>query len=193
MYTQSTDYDALYAGVFAIIILAMYAILFAIMITAYVVQAIPLYKMAKKMGRQHAWLAWIPVGNMYIMYAIPNKPFDLFKGKIHFEERYKAFIWSIAVTWGGAILVWIGSIFAYIPLIGILVLIGMYLIDIALYVFIFIMHYPMYKDIYDTFMPDKNNVAMAVLSLFVPIVAIVMLWIAASKEPVQYVEQSNYN
>ncbi len=51
-------------GVFALILLIIVG---AILITLYILQSIGLYKFATKHNIANAWLAWLPVGNMYIL------------------------------------------------------------------------------------------------------------------------------
>lgn len=185
--------DALFAGGIVMFVFAIIGFTFLLVIGMYIITAIPLYKMAKKMGKDNAWLAWIPIGNQYIMYTIPDKPYDLFNGKIHFEERYKAFIMSLVVSYGGSIIYGMFSGLSVIPILGVFMFILAWLIWFAAIVCAYIIQYPMYKDIYDTFIPSKDNTALAVISIIIPIVAIVMLWIASSKEPVRYTEPTNYN
>ncbi len=172
------------------IIAVIFIMIFAIAIITYLISAYPIYKMAKKMGRANPWLAWIPIANTYMMFAIPEKPVDLFNGKIHFEDRSKAFLLWLAITYGGSAIIGMASMVTVIPILGTIIYMVLYMAYIAV---IYIVKYVMYKDIYDTFMPDQNNVVFGVLTVFIPIVGIVMLWIAASKEPDSYIEPVNYN
>ena len=58
--------DALLALIFAFF--AFFAVMFLIGIIVYIFQAIGLFKIAKREGRQDlAWLGWIPVANTFLM------------------------------------------------------------------------------------------------------------------------------
>ncbi len=172
------------------IYLVVMVVLLIMVVASYLLSAYPIYKMAKKMGRDNPWLAWIPIANTYMMFVIPEKPYDVFNGKIHFEDRSRAFLIWLAIVYGGSAIVGMASVVNAIPIIGALIYGVIYMLYIAL---TYIAKYVMYKDIYDTFMPDQNNVAFGVLTVLIPIVGIVMLWVASSKEPDSSIGTVNYN
>lgn len=64
--------DALLALIFAFF--AFFAVMFLIGIIVYIFQAIGLFKIAKREGRQDlAWLGWIPVANTFLMMILLEK------------------------------------------------------------------------------------------------------------------------
>ena len=46
---------------------------FVLGIVAYVLGAIALYSLAKRRGIQHAWLSWIPIGNLWILGSLSDQ------------------------------------------------------------------------------------------------------------------------
>ena len=55
-------------GIFAIV----YLLLMAFGIVCYVLYAVGLYRIAKRRGIHHAWLAWIPVGSEWLLGSISD-------------------------------------------------------------------------------------------------------------------------
>lgn len=69
-FAQSSDNQAaqaVFAGVFLIVVLVIAA-------AAYIYIALALQTIAKKTGTQNAWLAWIPIINIFLMLDIAKKP-----------------------------------------------------------------------------------------------------------------------
>ena len=54
------------------ILLGIYGLVLVISITMYVLQSIGLYTLADRRGLRHAWLAWLPVGNIWLIGAIAD-------------------------------------------------------------------------------------------------------------------------
>ncbi len=61
------------AGLFFIIIILVYLFLFAYLIFSYVMTSLSLMTIAKRRGIQNPWLAWIPIGNYWILGAITSE------------------------------------------------------------------------------------------------------------------------
>ncbi len=53
----------------------------AISVTTYILQSFGMYKMASRRGIKNPWLAWIPVGNLWIMGSISDQYQYVAKGK----------------------------------------------------------------------------------------------------------------
>lgn len=171
--------------VFIIILLGV-AILFAI--AAYVLQSLALYKMAKKMGHESPWLAWIPYANTYLMFVLPEKPYSVLAINTVMERSTAFMVW-LGLSVGSGV---ITTILSFIPLIGTMIASFVpLLIRIAL---IFIL-YPMYKDLFSLFVDDSQATVFAIVGILVPITMIVFLLIASAKEPrplVQIEGTANY-
>ena len=63
----------------------------AFSITVYIFEAIGLHTIAKRRGIHHAWLAWVPVGNAWILGSISDQYQYVVKGKI--RNRRKVLLW----------------------------------------------------------------------------------------------------
>lgn len=66
----------------------------------YVLQSIGLYKMAKKLGHDSPWLAWIPFANIYLMFILPKHSFEPLIIKTEIISRVNAFWIYMGVTFG---------------------------------------------------------------------------------------------
>ncbi len=55
-------------------LLAFGAFMFVILLAFYIYYAIALMTIAKKTKTENAWLAWIPIGNVYLMTQIAKVP-----------------------------------------------------------------------------------------------------------------------
>lgn len=69
-FAQSSDdqvAQTVFAGAFLIVMLVILA-------AGYVYLALALQTIAKKTGTQNAWLAWIPLANIFLMLDIAKKP-----------------------------------------------------------------------------------------------------------------------
>ena len=83
--------------VFAIIFAGICAISLIFGILCYILQAIGLYKIARRRGIRHAGLAWVPLGNMWILGSIADQFQYVVKGKI--RNRRKSLLWlSVVLT-----------------------------------------------------------------------------------------------
>lgn len=159
------------------------AVIIFVLAVSLVLKGIPLYKMAKNAGMDCPWLAFVPVGNTWIMIRLPKKPFDLFNGKLMFT-REAAFLLVILGSQLPAILSYIGNIVTAIPLVGFLICFFMMGLVMACGVFILIFRYYIIEDIFNTYMPnDPNKTVLTVLSLLIPVVFIVILFIHMNDEP----------
>lgn len=163
-----------------LLIFAFFAIIMLLCIIGFVLQGIPLYKMAKNRGMQYPWLAFVPYGCNYIMLNIPTKPFNLFNFFV-LRDRMTLFIYYLIFTIGGSFIV---NIFAYIPIVGIIITIAYLILSI-------LVSYQITKDIYDTYETD-NTTLLAVLSMFIPFMQLILMYIYMNREPI-YSNNSNNN
>lgn len=75
-------------GVVALIVVLLYLVMFAFFALTYVLQSLGMYSIAKRRGIHNPWLAWIPVGNMWILGSISDQYQYVVKGKV--RNRRKA-------------------------------------------------------------------------------------------------------
>ena len=60
------------AGIFAGIFLIVYLLCMAFSVVSYVLSAVGMYRIAKRRGIHNAWLAWVPVGNGWLLGSISD-------------------------------------------------------------------------------------------------------------------------
>ena len=141
-------------------------------VAIYVLEALPIYRVAKKLGRSKAWLAWIPFfGSVFRLYvlcdAAGDKPVSFF-GKVCFKSRTTSFLVYLAIVYFGTALLTVAiSILSIIPIIGYLIsMLGsiLYLIPVVACAFF---EYAYLKDVLDLFKADKksNNTAAIVITV----------------------------
>lgn len=83
---------------------------FVVSVIFYVLEAVPVYAVAKKCGRKSALLAWVPIfGDHFRTYVIADiaadKPFTLFNGKLTFKSRKSVYWVRLLVSVFGTALV----------------------------------------------------------------------------------------
>lgn len=84
------------AGAFMVIYLLIVFSSMALSLVSYVLHSIGLYSIAERRGIHHSWLAWIPLGNLWILGSISDQYQYVAKGKI--KNRRKSMLWLSVVT-----------------------------------------------------------------------------------------------
>lgn len=187
---SNSDVESLVEGLVAsgalIMVIAIIGIMLLLSIGVYVLQAVPLYKMAKKLGHQYPWMAWIPFANTYLMFTLPDKQLRILAFNKDIDRVTGFWIW-LALNLGGTV---IQGIVSVIPVIGTLIAT---LLPFAILVANIFITYAMYKDLYEMFVDESQATPFAIVSMIVPITVVVFLWIASSKnpKPVVQVEENN--
>ena len=104
------------------ILSALFAFLLSVLV--YVLEAIPVFRLGRKMGKWSAWLAWIPIfGSYFRTYAlcdIPgNHPVHLLKDKLVIKSRAASFgIYLLILLGGNTIITLVITMIGVIPIIG---------------------------------------------------------------------------
>ena len=75
---SSVDWTSL-AGIWSLVAVMMIPVLI-IGLALYIYSALALMKIAQRTGTPNAWLAWIPIGNMYLMTQVAKVPWWTFLG-----------------------------------------------------------------------------------------------------------------
>lgn len=60
------------AGIITGLLLIVYFLLMGVSIVSYVLGALGSYRIAKRRGIHHAWLAWVPVGNAWLLGSLSD-------------------------------------------------------------------------------------------------------------------------
>lgn len=149
---------------------SMFFITFTIVgILLLIIKGIPLYVMAKNQNMKNPWLAFIPIGNTYILLNIPTKQFNILDIYVR-DDRKRLFIDYIIFSICTSI---IGGLLILIPCIGILLVFILPVISL-------IISYHIMKDILDTYM-NTDTTILALCSLFIPFMYIILLYICMNK------------
>lgn len=74
-------------GVIALIIVGFYLLVFGFLILTYVLQSLGMYTIAKRRGIHKPWLAWVPVGNMWILGSISDQYQYVVKGRVRNRRK----------------------------------------------------------------------------------------------------------
>ena len=166
---------------------AMYAVIMLLSFAMYIMQAIAFMRMAKKVGIKRSWLAFIPIGDLYIMGRIA----DAGKEKHKHTRRLMGTTIVFAIVYVLMIALLVSSVVAnpmadtiepsyLIPMI--LLALVILVVSICLIVFEFIV---LYK-ICDNFGGDNGALYFigVVLGMFLmPVVTVVLFLILSGKTP----------
>lgn len=157
-------------GVSAIFVIIAAIVAGIVAIAYFVIESIPVYSLAKKVGYKHAWLAWMPFFHdycrVYVLCEIGgNKPFIPNIGKFKIENRKMSFLAHVLIKYlGGAIISTVVSILSmFLPIIGsfsiILGLVPAAACAVIEYVYL--------RDVIDIFKEDKksNNTAAIIVTV----------------------------
>lgn len=175
-------------SIFFLIVIGIVAL---IVIGTYVFCSIGLYRIAIKVGHESAWLAWIPFAQTWLLFNIPDQEFKVLIVNKVVQSRSNAFWIFIAINFGVPLVVGVLSPLAAIPLLNILIFMISSLVNIAMVVFRVCFLYPAYADLYKMFFEDSNSTVFAILSMFIPLAAPILLIVASGKplRPITEIEQ----
>ncbi len=161
-------------GIIISVLLVVSLLCFGFAILSYVLMSLGLYKVASRRQIRNSWLAWIPVGNVWILGSISDQYRYVAKGQV--KNRRKVLLGlNIAIivltVVSGAILV-VGSIIAGLSQrpdmvagqFGLVFLLGaaVWVITILEIVFLFIAYY----DLYRSCNPEKADLFLVLSILF---------------------------
>jgi hypothetical protein len=138
----------------------IFGVIFAIIICVplYILTSLGLMKLAERRGIENAWLAWIPIANIYILGKIVK---DVDIGKMNINKLEMVLPIALVACW----------LLGYIPVLG-------WLIQLAVWVFmifVFIKLYKMYT--------PANYVMYTVLSAIM--LFGIMIFLIRNNEPVE--------
>jgi hypothetical protein len=169
-FDQGSAYAASWAPALIAVIIGVVVVALAIAIVLYVFESIALYSIAKKRGIENPWLAWIPVGNAFLIGKIADY-YDL-------RETGKSnnfAIWMLCLS--GATLVL--SFTVILSFIGVMA-------AIALAVFEYICFYKFYKHV-----NPQNSTLLLVLSILFSVALPFILFAHRNKDDL-YMQTPQY-
>ena len=128
-------------------------------VVTWVLEAIPIFLLAKKVGRDNAWFAWVPIFGAefrlwVLSYIAGDKPFTVYKEKYTIKNRAYSFWLYVAIKYFGAAVISsvVGVVSAIIPLIGSVSAVLMLLPAVACA----IIEYVYLRDVLDIFKENKE-------------------------------------
>ena len=159
------------AGLFAGIVMIVYLLALAFSIVSYVLNAVGMYRIAKRRGIHHAWLSWIPVGSSWLLGSISDHYQYVAKKKITSRRKALLVMNIILAVLGSVVVAGAALIFSFtagpedlmgsrILLVGLLVIAYLALIGLSLAVVVV-----SYVAYYDLFQSCKPNCAVLFLIL----------------------------
>ena len=166
--------------IMAIYLLFMLAVL-AFGVLCYVFSSIGLHAIAKRRGIRHGWLAWIPIGSMWLLGSISDQYQYVVKGKIKNKRRVLLCL-SIA-----AVALYLMTMLSMVvnALTGNVVMLAVNFISVvafwALIVWRTVYEYMAYYDLYRSCEPE-NAVLYLVLTILFPVVVPFFLFALRKKE-----------
>lgn len=83
----AADASAAFGSFGVAFFLLTYLLPFALSIVTYVFQSIGMYTIANRRGIRHPWLAWLPIGNMWILGSIADQYQYVAKGNVRNRRK----------------------------------------------------------------------------------------------------------
>ncbi len=170
-------YGMTLAFIFAVcaFILLFYAALF-------LATRIPYYKMAKRAGLPKAWLIWVPIAEMYILFKLPKREFNLFD-KFKTNDRELVFWWWLILIGAMPAISAVLYTMMMVPILNVIVAIVYYAIMAIYMVVVYIISWRIFYDILMTYGMQEHAMWAAIANCFCPIVMIVFSYMIMNKEP----------
>ncbi len=181
----ATTGASLGVGILLLVVVG-YLLAFGLSIAMYILQSLGFYTIADRRGIKHAWLSWLPVGNVWILGSIADQYRYVAKGQI--RNRRKALLGLqiatavLAVGMLGCYIYFIANFFINLPGLDfmpqqqqldllfapLLVLLGICLVVEILAVIAVVIQYIALHDLYASCNP-RHRVAFTVLSILLPV------------------------
>lgn len=181
-------------GVVLTILMVSLAIGLVVSALVYIFSAFPLYKLAQKLNRPYAWLAWIPICSRYFRTYVladlaDNKELVIIPEKIVIKDRKMSFWIYVGISvLGGMLVGLVASVLSLIPVIGPILCIPVALLPAICLAF---MDYAYLRDTLDLFKEDKQSnkttsIVVTVLDYFISagIAKIIVLFTLLKRDPI---------
>ncbi|MDO4608412.1 MAG: hypothetical protein Q4B40_04390 [Clostridia bacterium] len=89
------------AGLLFIILIFVYLFLFAYLVFSYVMTSLSLMTIAKRRAVQNPWLAWVPVGNYWVLGAIITE----YDGRNGIKRRWDKVLLTLGIIFGACVVI----------------------------------------------------------------------------------------
>lgn len=158
-----------------IVAIATAVVGFVVSLVVFILEAIPLYKISRKMGRKNAWLVWLSwlpvIGGYFSAYVLADIPGDKpvkLVGKVEIKSRSMSFWMYTGIgLFGSALITAVIGIINVVPVIGQIVGAFASLLYLVPAVAMAWLEYVYLRDVLDIFSPDRkaNNTAAIVVAV----------------------------
>lgn len=153
-------------------------IIIAFSVVLFVISGFPIYRMAKNAGFRHPIFAFIPFLQTYLLFFLPQEEFNLFN-VVKIKDRHKAALYMTLVTNAPILII----VIAFVPFLGPILASLISSVSSLFSIAICIVGWKCYYDIYRLYDVGENAILLSILSLFVPMLTIVMTFVLMNKEP----------
>lgn len=168
---------------FPILILLLFVVLIIVLfLLSTIVVGIPLYKMAKNAGFKHPFFAFIPFLQTYLMIFLPQEDYTLFN-LVNIKDRHKAAWIMTLVANAPTILLILYPVIYCIPVLGMVLISLLSAASSLLSIAVYIIMWKCYYDLFRLYHLGENDILFSILSLFVPFLGIILLFVLMNKEP----------
>lgn len=170
---------------FLIMFLPIFFILFTFgsVVISGVVGAIPYYVMSKNNGYKYPWIAFVPMGAMYLRFILSDRGYNLFD-KFVTPNRNLAFIAYAIINGSASYVSMVIACISYIPLIGSIIYPFASIITCAVYILALFFVWRASYDLLITYGMEKNAMLLSILGCIFPIVFIVVTLIIMKRTPI---------
>ena len=156
-------------GVFVVAYILVMLFAMAWSLAVYILHALGLYSIADRRGIRHAWLAWIPLGNIWILGSISDQYQYVAKGKIKNRRRVllalSIVLYLMVTAWLIGILV--NAVVGDMGGVMLWLLLGM-LAFLVFAIVLLVLEYMAYYDLFTSCQPN-NGVLYLILSILFPV------------------------
>lgn len=186
-----TTMESAEAGVLAFM-LVTYFFAFLFSLAVYVCMSLSMYTIAKRRQIRHPWLAWIPVGNLWMMGAISDDYHRVARSTVKNKRKWLLTLYLVVIAL--MIVMFIGLVmvasaraaYLYPPVLGVIMLIVSLLLMMAVGIWMSVLQYIALYDIYCS-CNRQNAVLYLVLSIFIGITMPIFLLVCKNHDEVDYI------
>ena len=87
---------------FLVIFLGVLGVVLVFSLVFWILRSLSLMKIAKRRGIRNAWLAWIPVGNYWVLGSVSDQYQHLVQGKVTSRRKIMLILAAVSFVLGGA-------------------------------------------------------------------------------------------
>ncbi len=148
-----------------------------------IVGAIPYYVMSKRNGYQYPWIAFVPMGAMYLRFILSDRKYNLFD-KFVTPNRNLAFIAYAIINASVSYVSMIVACIVFIPIIGSIISPFTGFITYAVTLFALFFVWRASYDLLITYGMEKNAMLWSILGCIFPVVFIVVTFVIMKRKPI---------